>query len=475
MRRRWLLGAPLLVIVAVWQYSNTSRPADPKVACDVTLASPRTHLDIGSGGSLTVALSGRSHRCPGATVAITAKVNGGSSTTLGTTTTDTSGAWSYSTTVADQSTTVITASMTGNGITKSDFTTIAADTRNPTISIASPVLAADGSLVVVSGEMDQWGRHANLHVQAGDPGFSPDADTIAPGGQVNLDVTITGANPGALTVSQGATQKIVYAIASSPAHLTSTDLGVLTLDEGWQGALTIAVTGPTGAFSKVIPTYVKTTRPPPPVMMLGVQLSDGGYGPYPDGGCWTHVKDYHHADIEVCFGLPTDGGDIAGVDMGIANTQTLDVADAGGAVLTTTTAVSTPTIVDSSVDPHRVAESVIDQRFGSVLPVATSAIYCALNNPSVTTTTGTKITTSCNITSGTNWSCSGSVFYGWKGNQHNGPELTSSDHLYCISSDGQPANATLTQALQYNVGEVFFDTTKVQHCDPYNPRGCTWH
>jgi len=536
------------LVLASWLYissRSTTTSSAARHGCDVTIASPAHHLEIAAGGSLSVVLTGRARACPTGTVTLTASVNGGGTTQLGTATA-VAGAWSYTATVADQATTVITASMTGAGVTKTDRTEIVADTNNPGLTITAPTLTAGGLLYVVCGEDGGYGQACNLHVQGGEHGYNADADVVAPGGQVDLDLTITGANPGALTVSQDGTQKISYAIASDPAHLTAAELGVLSLDEGWTGGLTISVTGPAGATQRVIPTMVKTVRPLAVTPLPGVphgfdggsscpdstekceisplpapggELSDfgsycrpasgactpgvfdagtsdallcsacrsdaqcGSYGlcwqgqcltgcgmgPYPDGGAWTHVTNYRHADITFAF-LTPDGGLPPGgrVELLVSNSSKTDL---GTASRVTVSVGTTPTIVDATPNAHRVLESLDDGRNGSDGIAPTSHAYCALNDPNVTPATGVLLA-KCAVFSAPYWNCNGGITYG-------APAfgtvtvLTSTDHVYCVADTGT-ITVGITQKLAYSPSEAMANPALHKTFDPLSPRGVRW-
>ena len=255
----------------------------------------------------------------------------------------TSGAGSYADTLPDMATTLVTASITLNGVTHNDFIRATVDSLNPEITISSPNVAADSSMVIVSGVIDDTGVPLNLHLENGNRGFTGDTQPNTDGGgHVTVTVVVAGGSDGgALVTSWNGTALATTPLTVTPQTVTQN----VTLPEGAIGVMSIAATIGSGAYTISIPTYIDTLIPPTPVEYDGVPLSpDGGCLPCvgdndqgclhgclwgaPASGTWTHIANQRHADIDFAATIPPDAGYLWGSPItGAIETQFFLITD----------------------------------------------------------------------------------------------------------------------------------------------------
>jgi hypothetical protein len=314
-----VLGA--LALVVFWP--NSAPPPIPsKRGCDLTM-SPRGTLTKGVSGTAQT-LTFTSRAC--ATGTVTVSHNG---TTVGTCSLS-GGSCTYSDTLPDQATTTIQGSITLASVTHTDTLLATMDSLNPEISLTSPNVAGDGSLIVVSGLLDETGVWNNLHLEAGDPGYYADQlPGTDGGGHITIVAVVKGGSDGGSLVTrwQG-TPMAATALTVTPQTVTQS----VTIPEGAVGVLTITATIGSGATAIAIPLMVDTLLPPTPITYYGVsanpdggcapcagdswipgavppEVCTGGCGYYPpSSGGFTHVENDRHADLDFAVIVPPDAG-----------------------------------------------------------------------------------------------------------------------------------------------------------------------
>lgn len=207
MRARWAW---------LWGRAASALPRRPE------LRDGNVHLR--SGESLTLALAGTATRCPNTTLTRTFNDGGTASITV-----DDAGLWSSSTTVADGVSTTVTISPVDGGSTS---LVVDALTTSPRVVVASPTRDDWDVWHLVASKVDAGcGSGGNINAERfARAGYVSDID-CADGGQFNPSVTVTGASGGWLSVTWNGVSLVDAGISSSPATLTSAQLGTLTLPE----------------------------------------------------------------------------------------------------------------------------------------------------------------------------------------------------------------------------------------------------
>lgn len=430
------------------QEQSVSRTSPATNRCDPVITSPPLDslhkLWLGSGDSLVVHFFGRADRCPSATVSYYL-----GESFLGTTVTNASGAWDYSVTVPS-GVSVFSARMTSAaGITTSAEGIVDADPSRPVIVLASPHPSDWDQIRIVAPRADGGcGSGGNPHAERGEPGWLHD-ESCAPGGQVGLDLTIRGGCvagadggpdggcipldggacapcvPGRLLVRYGDAGLIDYAIHTSPLHLTSADLGTVTLPDWTSDDLVIRVESATGWDERSLSTRVAVTSPPP---LTG-----------PDGGAVV-LKTIHtrHADVDMEFRLPEVLPHVgaAHIEVGwTTNTRLGREADGGtlAPVVTSVPVGASPTLMPASRAARRGDLSVgIAARPDAGSGNATDAgpsIWCAQDQ---TPFGGTEVATGASK----HWPAGGSTL--------NSCSLPATAQVYCVSA-GPTVTATVTE------------------------------
>ncbi len=206
--------------------------------CGIGITSPARARDgkihLRSGESLTVSLTGTATRCPNSTLTRTFSDGGTGSITV----TD-AGTWASSVTVADGVNTTITVSSLDGG---SVPLVVDALTTRARLQVAAPTRDDWDTWFLVSSKVDAGcGSGGNINAERfARPGYVSDVG-CADGGQLNPSVTVTGASGGWLSVTWNGVALVDAGIASSPATLTSAQLGTLTLPEYASGELAFIV------------------------------------------------------------------------------------------------------------------------------------------------------------------------------------------------------------------------------------------
>lgn len=335
---------------------GTSAPVSLTVTqqgCDVTFTNPAgasVTLNQSSPGQNTFTVQGYSTQCPNTAVTYYVAVGSAGEATLGSGTTDASGHFSEQVTFQDSAVTRFRAEMVGAGVTNSASFDATVDVTAPSIVINSPTAGSSGTLYVVA-------QSGNRHVAAGEPGYVADASPIN-GGQVNLDLTITGggsitgSGSGTLVVSDASGNVLASESIGSNGTVSFSPGGTplqITLPQAYQGPVSFTVTDAAGnattaSWSSVLVDVV----PPPAPMLITSDPGDGGF---------THVVNERHADLVVSFIKPVDDGlpntDVT-LELGYSTSTRLDggVYDEAAyenSAVTTLVPVSAAAVVNASL------------------------------------------------------------------------------------------------------------------------------
>lgn len=262
MNRRVLGGAGALALGVLGAYFATvsSIPGLAVGQCGIGITSPARARDgmlhLRSGQSLTVSLAGTATRCPNTTLTRTFDDGGTAAITV----TD-AGTWTSSATVADGVNTTITVSSVDGGSTA---LVVDALTTAPQLALTAPARDDWDVWYLVSSKVDAGcGSGGNINAERfARAGYVSDV-SCSDGGQINPSVTVTGASGGWLSVTWNGVPLVDAGIASSPATLTSAQLGTLTLPEYSVGELAF-IASTSGGVATTLTTYatVRTVSPP---------------------------------------------------------------------------------------------------------------------------------------------------------------------------------------------------------------------
>ena len=239
---------------------NTSAPATVALlmdisGCDLQLTSPSSTEMIfniansnptGTPLKGTHIFAGKTVRCPNGTVTFT-KTVGGTSSAAGTAPIDSSGNFTLPLSFDDgEGNATINVKLAKTGIAPNSGLDVAyfADFTAPKLIDAIPVT---GNLVVV--------EPGNPHLVAAEPGYIADADIAAAGGQVDVNLTVTGigtvssggygsAMTGSATVKNGTTDVLTPTTVTNNGNQTIS--GRMSLAEGFSGPVTITLTDSAG-------------------------------------------------------------------------------------------------------------------------------------------------------------------------------------------------------------------------------------
>ncbi|MGI5860972.1 MAG: FG-GAP-like repeat-containing protein [Myxococcales bacterium] len=289
--------------------------------CDVRFTYPvGTNVTFNTNNAPTgeVTITGYSSRegCQNREVRFYAKVGSAPESLVGTATTDDNGNFSYTHTFADGTITVFSAELTF-GLTNRGSFTATTDITPPTLTLQTPVVAADRKLYVVAAS-------GNVNVRDGLVGYVPDADENLPDGQVTFDITVAGAGAfdestgGSLVIYKDETPILSEAITSN-GTVSLTDL-TATLEQAFVGTVTVAVTDAAGNEALAhFDTTVDVVPPEAPVIVT----SDSGTGAF------TQVTDPRSAALDAWGTSPSDSGpqpDSVDCTFGVTTGTRLDTA-----------------------------------------------------------------------------------------------------------------------------------------------------
>lgn len=304
---RRLLGGATVIAGLLGAYFVTSGGAGGVAVgravgpCGIGITSPARARDgklhLRSGESLTVSLVGTATRCPNTTLTRTFNDGGTASITV----TD-AGTWTSSAVVADGVNTTITISNPDGGPTS---LVVDALTTRARLQVTTPARDDWDTWFLVSSKVDAGcGSGGNINAERfARPGYVSDID-CADGGQLNPSVTVTGASGGWLSVTWNGVPLVDAGIASSPATLTSSQLGTLTLPEYSTGELAFTVLqSDAGTETRTTYATVRTTTPP------ALTGADGG-GPV------LTLLNARAARVQVAYVLPH-----IPVEIGAAHTE----------------------------------------------------------------------------------------------------------------------------------------------------------
>jgi len=378
----------LAAVTASLMSSSRVRPM-PFRGCDVVITNMRPVMRFGARGA-AVTIQGISHACPISPVDLyetAGPIHGDPGSPLATVTTDSSGAWSWDTTLPDQTVTTVTARMAApifdGGPTKTTSAWFVAhvDTRNPDVVITSP--AMDHTLIVTVANLPDGGA-VDAHVARAEPGYTPDSDA-ADGAQVTVqaDVYVGAASSGTLSVvdsSGGNAQS--FPLSTNPTHVAI----ALSFDAGFVGKLTLAASTNTGSMSEVYAVAACNVAPIP-FTNEPAWLPDGGAGSYafmggfgPTGyGAFALVDARPQQPPGACFPSSTSS-----VTLGLKYIMAIG-ADAGLPLLDPIAVGTSPV----QIPPPGVLAAVAPWQptmvgvFGNI-----GESWCAYNDPAVTSLTG---------------------------------------------------------------------------------------
>lgn len=439
-RARWWIAVTASAMTLAGAYVVTSggnggggtRPSALQATrgCEVTLTSPALEpgglVNLRSGDSLAVTLTGRALRCPSALLSVYSRVGAGAETLLGTATTSAAGAWSYGpTAITDSATTVVRLEMVLDaGKSTSTAVTFVANSAAPSIVVASPAPDDWGRVRIVATAADAGcGSGGNSHADLGEPGWVYDQGCAA-GGQVRPNITVTGGAPGTLSVRYLDAGLASVPITTSPQTFTATELGTWSLPDWTRDDLVIQADrqpdgGPAGgSTTRTLMARVATTTPPP------LRAPDGGLG------IASTIISNRSAAFDLAFILPAVPVEVGSSTISAAwttSTRRAQSAVSRGTVTITTT----PTPVADPPTAHRGNVVVTN----AAIADAGFPVYCS-TDPGVTPATGTEIVARNGGTSFT----SGSSAFAWPdaGDPWNPcqgyPDPTPT--VYCVTAGG---------------------------------------